>query len=85
MGRKRNHHGREARVAEAATAQGGVVSLDQLREIGVSSDAAEGQERRGLLHRVHRGVYAVGHEALERPAFLRAAVLACRDGAVLSH
>jgi very-short-patch-repair endonuclease len=37
------------------------------------------------LHRIHRGVYAVGHEALTLRARLRAAVMACGDGAVLSH
>jgi hypothetical protein len=34
---------------------------------------------------VHRGVYAVGHSHLERPAVLRAALLACGEGAVASH
>jgi hypothetical protein len=41
--------------------------------------------RRGSLHRVMRGVYAAGHRSLERDALLRAAVLACGEGAVLSH
>jgi hypothetical protein len=37
------------------------------------------------LHRVHRGVYAVGHRSISRLTHLRAAVLACGDGAVVSH
>ncbi len=70
---------------EKATAQGGVVSLDQLREIGVSRQLASERSERGRLHRVHRGVYAVGHRSLGRTALLRAAVLACGEGAVVSH
>jgi hypothetical protein len=37
------------------------------------------------LHRVHRGVYAAGHRSLGRAALLRAATLACGEGAVISH
>lgn len=84
MGRKGNR-GADWRVAEVATAQGGVISLGQLREAGISSDAAEGRARRGGMHRVHRGVYAVGHRALDRPTLLRSALLACGEGAVISH
>lgn len=34
---------------------------------------------------MHRGVYAVGHPALEKLAQLQGALLACGDGAVISH
>jgi Protein of unknown function (DUF559) len=34
---------------------------------------------------VHRGVYAVGHRAVSRVTLLRAALLACGEGAVISH
>jgi hypothetical protein len=34
---------------------------------------------------VHRGVYALGHRSISRIAHLRAAVLACGEGAVISH
>ena len=39
----------------------------------------------GGLHRVHRGVYAVGHLSLTRNGRFMAAVLACGEGAALSH
>ncbi|MDX6721167.1 MAG: hypothetical protein QOJ63_3421 [Solirubrobacteraceae bacterium] len=39
----------------------------------------------GRLRRVHRGVYAVGHDAPSPGGDYMAAVLACGDGAVLSH
>jgi very-short-patch-repair endonuclease len=41
--------------------------------------------RAGWLHRVFRGVYAVGHPAISREARWLAAVLAGGEGAVLSH
>ena len=41
--------------------------------------------RDGRLHRLHRGVYAVGHRGLTLRGRFRAAVLACGDTAVLSH
>jgi very-short-patch-repair endonuclease len=40
---------------------------------------------RQWLHRVHLGVYAVGHTALTRNGRFMAAVFACGDGAALSH
>jgi very-short-patch-repair endonuclease len=40
---------------------------------------------RGLLHPVHRGVYAVGHPALTREGNWMAAVRACGRDAALSH
>jgi hypothetical protein len=72
-------------VADLATAQGGVASLAQLRAAGVSPRAASWRAKRGSLHRVHRGVYAVGHRSFDRVAELRAALLACGEGAVISH
>jgi very-short-patch-repair endonuclease len=41
--------------------------------------------RAGRLHRIHRGVYAVGHPGLSNEGRWMAAVLACGEGAVLSH
>lgn len=72
-------------IAERATTQGGVISLNQLRTIGVSRRLAAKRADRGALHRIHRGVYVPGHRALARTALLRGAVLACGGGAVISH
>ena len=89
MSRQRNHATERARVrgriAELATLQGGVVSLDQLRDEGVSRQVAAKREKDNELHRVHRGVYAVGHRSVSRATLLRAALLACGEGAVVSH
>lgn len=37
------------------------------------------------MHRVHRGVYAVGHLSIGRVGALQAALLACGEGSVVSH
>jgi hypothetical protein len=61
------------------------VSLDELRECGLSRDAVAVRVRNGGLHPVHRGVYAVGHANLPREGRFLAAVKACGPSAVLSH
>jgi hypothetical protein len=68
-----------------ATQQDGVVSSEQLRAVNVSNRAAAHRTQMGAMHRVHRGVYAVGHRSLGRTARLRAALLACGEGAAISH
>jgi hypothetical protein len=75
----------ERALSELAARQWGVVSLAQLRALGLSSDAVERRARSGRLHRMHRGVYAVGHTRLGREGRWLAAVLAYGPGAVLSH
>jgi very-short-patch-repair endonuclease len=64
-------------IARVAERQHGVVSIGQLRAVGISEDVVFGRMRAGRLHRIHRGVYAVGHSALSREARWMAAVLAC--------
>ena len=39
----------------------------------------------GRLHRVHRGVYAVGHAGISQHRRWMAATLACGEGAAISH
>lgn len=61
------------------------MSLDQMRESGVGRREASERHIQGSLHRIHRGVYVVGHRSVSRAAQLRAALLACGEGAVISH
>ena len=56
-----------------------------MRALGFSVQAIKTLVRRGRLHRIHRGVYAVGHTSLNARGRWMAAVLACGSGAVLSH
>ena len=72
-------------IARRAAAQGGVISRDQLRGLGLSPAAIDRRAGAGALHRLHRGVYAVGHTALGPDGRRWAAVLACGDGACLGH
>jgi hypothetical protein len=72
-------------IAELATRQHGVVSRAQLRDLGVADSAIGYRVARGRLHRVHQGVFAVGHRLLTARGRWSAAVLACGPGAVLSH
>src|SRR5688572_2217715 len=60
-------------------------SRRQLAEIGIRDRGIKRRVTNGHLHRIHPGVYAVGHPSLASEARWMAAVLACGKGAVLSH
>jgi very-short-patch-repair endonuclease len=75
----------ESAIARIAAQQYGVVSVVQLHEIGFDKSAISRRAASGRLNRVHRGVYAIGHLALSHRGRWLAAVLACEEGAVLSH
>jgi len=61
------------------------VAREQLLAAGVDGSRIDRWVRDGRLHRVHTGVYAVGHVSPSSHADLMAAVLACGEGAVASH
>jgi hypothetical protein len=62
-----------------------VVTAAQMRAEGFDESAVHRALKAGRLHRLHRGVYAVGHRSLSWRGRWLAAVLAAGDGAVLSH
>jgi hypothetical protein len=72
-------------VVALADRQHGVVSLAQLRGLGVGDKAIEWRVASGWLHRLFRGVYAVGRGDVGRRGRMFAAVLACGEGTVVSH
>lgn len=72
-------------MAAVAASQRGVISHAQLRAAGLGRGAVANRVANGRLHRVHRGVYLVGHPAPAPLAKEVAAVLACGPDAVLSH
>jgi very-short-patch-repair endonuclease len=68
-----------------ARRQHGVLARRQLLELGFTRRAIAHRVASGRLHPVAAGVYAVGRPQLTRKGRWMAAVLACGDGAVLSH
>jgi very-short-patch-repair endonuclease len=61
------------------------VSRHQLRELGYTDQLIKRRILHGRVHRIHRGVYAVGSPRLTLDGRRMAAVLACGEGALLSH
>ena len=72
-------------IARIAGNQHGVISALQLHDPGVDSNAIAYRVRVGRLHRVHQGVYAVGHGRLFTEGAWMAAVLSYGGDTVLSH
>jgi hypothetical protein len=78
----------EQLIAGIAGRQHGVVSSSQLRAAGLDRSQTSKGVRKGRLHPVHHGVYAVGHPGLSQEGRWMAAVLACSTKgrpAFLSH
>jgi hypothetical protein len=72
-------------VAETAARQHGNVTTQQLSALGLDDKAIAYRVKTGRLHRVFRGVYAVGRPAVTPLERASAAALACGPGALLSH
>jgi very-short-patch-repair endonuclease len=72
-------------IADLSDRQHGVVAQRQLLELGYSEDQVRQRLATAELHRIHKGVYAVGRRTLTRKGHWIAAVLAYGEGAALSH
>jgi len=72
-------------LAGLAACQYGVVERGQLLAAGLSARTIGHLLARRRLIPLHRSVYAVGHGQLRPEGHRLAAVLACGEGAVLSH
>lgn len=62
-----------------------MITYWELLALGVGPSTVRDWTRSGRLHRLHRGVYAVGHDSLRPQGFWLAAQLACGPAAALSH
>lgn len=81
----KSHSAGAQELPRLAARQHGVISRHQIGRLGISRGRIEHLIRAGHLHRVFRGVYAVGHPAIGPRARMRAATLACGEGSVVSH
>lgn len=72
-------------VRTLADEQHGVVARRQLLELGMGPGQIKSWARRGRLVRLRPAVYALGHGVLTQHGRWMAAVLACGEGALLSH
>ncbi|HEV2774922.1 MAG TPA: type IV toxin-antitoxin system AbiEi family antitoxin domain-containing protein [Solirubrobacteraceae bacterium] len=75
----------DLRAARRAARQHGCIRSDQLAACGLARAAVVRRVRKGWLHRVHTGVYAVGCPISTLHGRFMAAVLAGGPGAFLSH
>ena len=74
-----------SRVVALAERQFGVISAAQLLECGLSRTGIVRWVEAGRLHRLSRGIYALGHRALGTEGRLAVALLKAGPGAALSH
>ena len=81
----RDKSGPDIAIAAVAGRQGGMIARQQLLAIGLSPAAIHRRVKSGRLHPVYAGVYAVGHRVIGLLGRQWAAVLACGEGAALSH
>lgn len=75
---------RRRALAQLITNQHGVIALVQLTSSGFSRRSIARRLQDGRLYVLHRGVYAIHAQISQRGHWL-AAVLACGEGALLSH
>ncbi len=75
----------DARVAELAGEEWGVLNLAELRSCGLSRDGVLRRTNSGHYRRLYPGVYAVGYASEAPESALLAAVKACGPGAVANH
>ena len=76
---------RDQAIAEVASVQGGVISHQQLLAVGPAPRTVRNWVASGRLHRLFRGVYAVGHEAITDKGRLMAPALAYGPDGLVSH
>ncbi len=76
---------RDRQIAAIAARQHGLITSRQLADVGLSRQGTSDRVKAGRLHRVRRGVYAVGHTVLSANGHRHAAVLAIGDLALTSH
>jgi very-short-patch-repair endonuclease len=72
-------------LAGLAARQYGVVTWEQLTSLGYTKAAISRAVSAGRLHALHRTVFAVGHQGINRHGLCLAAVMFRGEGALLSY
>lgn len=80
-----DRRGISTKISTLAARQWGYVQRAQLLKAGLSASAIDDRVKAGKLIVEHAGVYALGYRRREPVGRAAAAVLACGEGAVLSH
>jgi very-short-patch-repair endonuclease len=71
-------------MANLAARQYGIITRDQLADLGYTDDMVDHALRSGRLQAWHRNVFAVGHGGLSPHGLCKAAVMFRGDGALIS-
>lgn len=80
-----DHTPTDMRLAELAARQENAVALEQLYGLGLTKRQVHHRSQCGRLHRIYRGVYAVGQPKLTPRGRLWAAHLRCGPDSCISH
>ncbi|MGZ4191682.1 MAG: hypothetical protein ACXVRW_04430 [Solirubrobacteraceae bacterium] len=72
-------------MSQSAAPQEGVISREQLHNLGVNDRQIARRERNGDLHELYTDVWAVGHRNVTPKGHLIAALLSCGPASFLSH
>ena len=72
-------------IGRVAARQHRVITTAQLHMLGLGRGGIAGRVRRGVLHRLHRGVYLWGAPVPSLLATVHAAILVCGAGATATH
>ena len=78
-------HHREVALSRRANGQLGLISQEQLYELGFTLRQIRRRVAQGRLHPRYHNVYAVGHRQLVARAYLLAALLSIGPRSFLSH
>lgn len=80
-----NQSSGDTRLPELTFVQHAVLSREQFLGLGLTRQRLQTYIGNGILHRRFPRVYSVGHTRLTQKGLWMAAVLACGEGALLSH
>jgi very-short-patch-repair endonuclease len=79
------HRGKHHLLHQRAVPQEGVLSREQLHDLGLNDEQIARRERNGALHELYTDVWAVGRHSVTPKGHLIAALLSCGTTSFHSH